>query len=138
MAFPGGRKEEQDSTLLDTAVRETNEEIGVKLNAPIGQLDEQDGRLGRRPRGIAVTPFVFETEGRPEVSLDLQEVQNVVWIPMNWILSNQAAVWHPFVYRGKQMSFPAIQYEEYVVWGLTYRMLQNLFMILGKSIPRPL
>ncbi|HMJ14340.1 MAG TPA: CoA pyrophosphatase, partial [Polyangiaceae bacterium] len=68
MAFPGGQREPHDQDLLDTAVRETHEEIGLDLRehaALLGRLETLPAVAGGRRIGMNVTPFVFELRSEP-------------------------------------------------------------------------
>ena len=66
MAFPGGRREPHDPDLQVTASRETLEEVGVELGAPIGQLDDFQGTRNPSIRPLVVAPYVYVAEQRPE------------------------------------------------------------------------
>src|SRR4051812_43354840 len=67
ISLPGGRHEPFDSDLLDTAIRETREELGLDLTTTryVGQLESLHPRSAG-PKGIQVTPFVFLTDVAPE------------------------------------------------------------------------
>ena len=60
VAFPGGKKEEEDKNLIETVLRETHEEIGVEPNSIriLGRMDPQESRFG-----ISVTPYVGYAAG---------------------------------------------------------------------------
>ena len=128
MAFPGGRMDETDANGYAVALRETEEEIGLALG-------EQDGCIGRlsdlsaRPRrgtfGMAVSPFVFRLE--QEVSFTPNhEVDEVVWVPLGFLLdenNRQEMTWR---YRGVAMTVPCYWYEGRCIWGLSLMMLGEL------------
>ena len=62
MAFPGGRQDAQDATLLHTAVRETQEEVGLDLSREaehIGQLDDLQAIARGKPQETVIRPFVY-------------------------------------------------------------------------------
>ena len=62
------------------------------------------------------------------------EVQSTVWIPVPWILHPDSAYDYRFERPEYEGTFPAIRYDRYTVWGLTYRILGNLFSVLGREL----
>ena len=133
MAFPGGRHDSSDRGLGATAVRETHEEIGLCLTQPIGRVDDETG--GRAPdRQLLVATFVYQLEERPKLKLN-HEVSSTVWIPLPWILDPASAIRHRFEHDEFRGSFPALRYERYTVWGLTYRILGSFVKVMGRLLP---
>jgi 8-oxo-dGTP pyrophosphatase MutT (NUDIX family) len=136
MAFPGGRRDASDPHLEYTASRETLEEVGIELGAPIGRLDDFSGSRASRPTAIVVAPYVYEVAERPELTPN-REVNSTVWVPLEWILSPQSAVQYEFQREEYGGTFPAVRYERYTVWGLTYRILTSFASVLGRQLPDP-
>ncbi len=132
MALPGGRRDPEDPDLETTAARETFEEVGVELVAPIGRLDDFAGNRPRIPQ-IIVSPYVYELEARPRVMIN-HEVSSAVWIPVEWILGPESSVRYAFDRGVSDETFPGIRYDRYTVWGLTYRILTNFFEVLGRQL----
>jgi 8-oxo-dGTP pyrophosphatase MutT (NUDIX family) len=137
MAFPGGRRDPADADPAVTAARETFEEVGLELPPPIGRLDDFFGTRNPRVGEVCVAPFVYELGASPLLSPN-HEVRSAVWIPLHWMLDPASAV----AYRitrpdGRAEAFPAIQYRDYRVWGLTYRILTGFFGLLDRELPRP-
>jgi 8-oxo-dGTP pyrophosphatase MutT (NUDIX family) len=129
MAFPGGRREGTDPDLVATSVRETREEVGLELGAPIARLDDfANARAG----SLVVSPFVYQLDARPKLAPN-REVQSTVWIPVPWLLHPDAAVDYEISRESQKLVFPAVRYDRYTVWGLTYRILANLFEALGRD-----
>jgi 8-oxo-dGTP pyrophosphatase MutT (NUDIX family) len=138
MAFPGGRRDEVDLDPSVTAARETLEEVGIELPSPIARLDDFFGTRNPRVGEVCVAPFVYVLERRPEL-IHNHEVRSTVWIPLRWMLDPASAVSYRITRPdGSAESFPAVQYEGYRVWGLTYRILTGFFGILGRDLPRPM
>jgi 8-oxo-dGTP pyrophosphatase MutT (NUDIX family) len=130
MAFPGGRFDPKDRDLAATAARETREEVGLALGRPIARLDDFSNARNPRIAPLVVAPFAYELEARPAL-LPNREVQSTVWIPLSWLAHPDAAVDHSFERDSQKLVFPAVRYERYTVWGLTYRILASLFAMLG-------
>lgn len=132
MAFPGGRRDPRDPDIAATASRETHEEVGVRLDRPIGRLDDFSGSRNPRVGPLVVSPFVYELAERPLLVPNV-EVQSTVWIPVPWILHPDSSFDYPFEREGYTGTFPAIRFDRYTVWGLTYRILGSLFAVLGRD-----
>lgn len=126
MALPGGRRESWDADLLATALRETEEEVGVVVPPAriLGALDELRPSSHRR-FPITIAPYVaavpLEIATVPEPS----EVEAVVWMPLPH-LSNDEAVDEVLIELEEgSFSLPALSYQEYVIWGMTHRILTD-------------
>ena len=119
---------------MATSVRETREEVGLVLPPPIARLDDfANARAG----SLVVSPFVYQLDARPALAPN-REVQSTVWIPVPWLLHPDAAVDYEIARESQKMVFPAVRYERFTVWGLTYRILANLFQALGRDFrPAP-
>ena len=135
IAFPGGRCEPGDQLPLDTAVRETEEEIGVDLSTGrfLGRLDDL---TGRRSHHLVVSCFVFMMSSVGPFRQN-HEVANVFTLPISRLLETKRQTEVQYdAWQGQV--FPAIRltnHEEPVVWGLTYRFLENFFALLGHQLP---
>jgi 8-oxo-dGTP pyrophosphatase MutT (NUDIX family) len=133
MALPGGRRDPLDESLLETAVRETLEETGVCLTesgVPFGPLAPLVPNNRRLPP-ISIFPFVF---GVPEGTLARaasSEVDEVLWTPVSYLQSEQASGTVEIPLGDTNRSFPCLRVGDRVVWGLTYRILQDLFRMIG-------
>ena len=70
IAFPGGNRDPEDVDIMDTALRETREEVGVTLNRVqcIGRLDDQQGRTNYRAIPLVISCFVFELNQQPQLA----------------------------------------------------------------------
>lgn len=130
MALPGGRHDDTDRDLAATAAREAKEEIGVSLTEPVARLGDVHGRVVPN----AVSTFVFTVDERPELLLATREVSAAVWMPVARLFDPKAAVRYRYMAVG---SFPAIEHRGYVVWGLTYRILEYFAAALGKQLAAP-
>lgn len=129
MALPGGKVEAEDQDLVATALRETYEEIGVKVEREqvIGILSE----LYIPPSNITVTPILALNEARPRYYPDHHEVAGITEIsisslqqPENYMLGKVT------IYNGAQLEAPSFQIQDKTIWGATAMMLSELLFIL--------
>jgi 8-oxo-dGTP pyrophosphatase MutT (NUDIX family) len=131
MAFPGGREEPSDQTLLETAVRETREELSLDLQTSarlVGRLDELPAVARGKRTGLMISPFVFELlEGVPVSWLGNYEVAEVLWTSLEPLFRGQRATKHAYELAGNRFELPAHDIDGRIVWGLTHRMLEMLF-----------
>jgi 8-oxo-dGTP pyrophosphatase MutT (NUDIX family) len=142
ISLPGGGYQVEDGDLLATAIRETREELGIELDGArlLGNLPPLHP-LTSGPKGIEVTPFVFQTTQAVEPVCG-PEALAAFWLPLD--LAASGAINSQFEYasepRGEQaplgrtptsMKFPAWTYEGHVIWGLTWRILSDL-LALGR------
>lgn len=129
MAFPGGRASERDPDLVATAIRETQEEVGLDLREGselIGRLDDLPAIARAKKTGLIITPFVFALEREASLAPN-HEVAETVWTPLEPLVSGAAATSFAYRYDEKTLSLPALRVGSHIVWGLTYQMLRMLF-----------
>lgn len=132
MAFPGGREEPGDGELLQTAIRETREELALDLESSgrlIGRLDELPAVARGKRTGLMIAPFVFELSGDVTVTHNY-EVAETVWAPLEPLFRGQRATKYPYELAGQRVELPGLDVDGRIVWGLTHRMLEMLFAIL--------
>ncbi len=126
MALPGGRRQPGDQDLLQTVLRETQEEVGVSLSREsfAGALEDVVPRTPVLPP-IAVRPFVFLPRDRPTVVLN-SEVALARWVRLDDLLSPGA---HRLIHldvAGESREVAAYHVSEGLVWGMTERILTSL------------
>ena len=126
MALPGGRRE-GDEDLLFTAIRETEEEVGLVLppESLVGVLDDMAPRTPVLPP-IAVRPYVFRLDRRVPVDRISEEIAATHWVPLENLLSDEAYASADVMVRSQQIRVPAFRLEEGTVWGMTERILSDL------------
>ncbi len=127
MAFPGGRAEEGDADLRQTAIRETLEEIGLDLARAddLGSLDETSAMSRMRPLDLTITPYVFRWRGSHEPRLS-PEVTSLHWIALDDLLGSRFRELMDYPHDGQRLKFPCFRIQGKTIWGLTYRMFSNL------------
>ena len=132
MAFPGGRGESGDKDAQAAAIRETREEVGLDLQVigtPLGRLSDV-AAVGRgRPLSLVVEPYVFSIEDRPELEPN-HEVAEVVWVPLDFLLdrSNRSTI--PWQHGEVMVNLPCYRFNDHVIWGLTFGMVDELVTLL--------
>lgn len=132
MGFPGGRHEEADPCLRETAKRETHEEIGLKLEDDhfLGRLDEVQGRHAKESRmNFFIAPHLFWLPKEQDLLLDASEVASTHWIPLSHLQDSSNHEF--FEYQG--MRLPRIDFSPVPIWGLSYMMLADLFQRIEKN-----
>jgi 8-oxo-dGTP pyrophosphatase MutT (NUDIX family) len=125
VALPGGRRDATDEDLLATAIRETEEEVAVSVrrdDAFIGALDELAPRNKRLPP-IVIAPFVFAVPSDTSATANPGEVDAAIWVPLSALRDEDAASEILIELEGGSRAFPSLTYGEYVIWGLTHRIL---------------
>ena len=133
MALPGGRREAHDQDLLQTALREAEEEVGVVVrpHQVLGGLDEL--RPSKRRRfPITVAPYVAAVPVDTVAVPAPAEVETVVWVPLPHLTSEEAVHEVLIELEEESLSLPAWSYQDYVIWGLTHRILTD-FMIVARE-----
>lgn len=125
IAFPGGRREVEDSDLLATAIRETHEELGLDLSAAryLGELDELGPVSRRKP--LVVRPHVFHLDRLPAVRPN-REVAEVMRLSLGDLLGNVGRGPMPFEWNGQALELARVDFAGARLWGMTLRMVDDL------------
>ena len=121
ISFPGGKREGWDQDLLDTALRETAEEIGlaVRRKQIIGQLVN----VTTLNSGFVITPFVAVLDDIPTLSAN-PEVQEILRIPLGPFLKTMAD--DPARDRRLLEGMYTFEYEGKIIWGASARILRQI------------
>jgi 8-oxo-dGTP pyrophosphatase MutT (NUDIX family) len=124
ISFPGGRIDDGDSSAVEAALRETEEEIGLsrRFIEPVGFLDGY-----RTGTGYAITPVVALVQPGFTLALADAEVAEVFEVPLVFLMDPANHQTHARAWRGRERSFWAMPYGERYIWGATAGMLKNLY-----------
>jgi 8-oxo-dGTP pyrophosphatase MutT (NUDIX family) len=130
VALPGGRREPTDVSLEQTAIRETWEETSIEITRDgriLGALDELSPRTPTARR-LIVRPFVAVVV--PEVVIvESPEVAAAFWVPLQALRTETAWISAEVSALGHQLTVPAFSHGDYVVWGLTERILRTFLRL---------
>lgn len=139
VGFPGGRIEACDASARDAAERETREEIALDLACAeyLGRLDDVRGTS----RSITVSAFAYDATRIGERAFTLDpEIAEAFWIPAAVLLDPAAHTSRSYALAGARVSLPAIRLiapHHPLLWGLTYRFVEQLFRLMGRALPAP-
>jgi 8-oxo-dGTP pyrophosphatase MutT (NUDIX family) len=124
LAFPGGKREPGDATLLATCVRETEEEVGLHL-APTSVLARLED-VRARTNGFRVAQFVFALDD-PDAKLATNaEVASTLWVPLSRIEDDEGKETMEWNGGGRSIVLPCVRLGVHVLWGMTYRMVSQV------------
>ena len=131
ISFPGGRMDEGDRGLLETALRETHEEMGV-LPADVDVLGELDevATISR----YRVSPFVGAVPESYKFRPNESEVAEVIEAPLGELVRSDAARDEVRMVRGEPVHLASYVFRGHVIWGATGRILQSFLEVLD-SVP---
>lgn len=123
VSFPGGAAEESDSSAVETALREANEEIGLPPNrvTPIGFLDRLDTNSDYR-----VLPVVALVQPTVEWQPDFSEVAEVFTVPLSVLIAPDSFSSRILERDGQRYELWSLHHRGYHIWGATAAMIVNL------------
>ena len=129
ISFPGGRREMDDANLIDVALRETYEEVGVNPSTIkiLGELTE----LYIPVSNYLVHPFVGIINELPELNISTSEVKNVLTPSLKTFFNNNPITTHDFKsYDGQIINAPYYAFEQHKIWGASAMMISELCVLL--------
>jgi 8-oxo-dGTP pyrophosphatase MutT (NUDIX family) len=129
ISFPGGSKEARDSSLLETALREAEEEIDLspELVEVVGELEE----MYIPPSNFRVSPFVGLLTPGAEMVLAPDEVEEIFTVPLATLTANET--FRKMLWRREDRDYevPVFAIEGRNIWGATAAMTAALLARLG-------
>jgi len=129
VSFPGGRVEPQDKGPVDTALRETEEEVGLHRSFVeiAGALD-----IYETGTGFSITPIVgFVSEGFT-LTLESNEVAEAFEVPLDFLMDPANHQRESREWQGRMRHYYVMPYQGYHIWGATAGMLVNLSQRLSR------
>ncbi len=127
ISFPGGRVEDTDVSAVMTALRETEEEIGLDPDRVelLGELPDYCTGTGFRVSpvvGLVHPPFALE--------LDTFEVAEAFEVPLAFLMDPDNHQRHRMEYQGRMREYWAMPWGDYFIWGATAGILVSLYRFL--------
>ena len=132
VSFPGGKAEHEDASLIDTALREANEEIGVDPEQVevLGQLSD----LFIWVSNFLVTPVVGITNHRPDFTKEDNEVESIIEADLYDIVDPSKRKEGTIIVKEKfKIKTPYYDIDDRIVWGATAMMLSELSIVVSKT-----
>ena len=129
VCFPGGRREDEDENLLQTALREAREELNIQSEnvKVIGELS----RIYVPPSNFLIQPIVAYSQLRPDFVAEEKEVQAIIEVPVKeFQKSNSLQKAIVTVQNNMELEVPGFYYKEHLIWGATSMILMELLDVL--------
>lgn len=127
MAFPGGREESGDGHPRRTAIRETQEELGLDLadDAALGTLEPVvTPSFGRSPK-LIVRPWVFWLSAPAPLTPNV-EVAATQWFALERFLRGEGRDTFAYDYHGQSIELPCVRLDGSFIWGMSLRIIDDL------------
>lgn len=125
IAFPGGKVESYDSSMADTALRETEEEIGIAKSSI--EIIKEFTEIYIPPSNFLVSPFLGICTIEPTFVLQADEVAGIIELPLPIFLDDKNVVTRKLTTSyAASIDLPAFLVKEHVVWGATAMMMSEL------------
>ena len=124
IAFPGGARHKNDKNMMETALRESEEEIGLHAHdvQVLGELDDQITTTSN----FIVTPFVGVMPWPYEFKLCKAEVERLLFVPLSTLLDENRRKQEIEMLNGQEVQSFAYYYKGKRIWGATARILYKL------------
>ncbi len=133
VAFAGGKREDSDASLLETALREAEEEVGIRQTdvEVLGHINHH-----HTVSEFQVRPYVATVPWPYELTLDGIEVARAFTMPLSWLAETRNYRTEQRRHPDSQRPWPVVYYDLYdgeMLWGATARMTLSLIDVLQDS-----
>lgn len=140
VAFPGGKCDSTDASIIATALREAHEEIALEPSRVqvVGELGIFTSRIGMK-----VKPIIGLLDEMPMLQANPDEIESIFTVPLDVFLNQKPSYDHKVKYMGVNIAVPSFKHEGYVIWGLTgYMIVEFMRQVYDADIewrwPNPL
>lgn len=123
MAFPGGKCDYHDGDILDTAIRETKEEINLNISKT--QITTKLNPV-HTSTGFTIFPFVTIVNNISDLRANYNEVDTIFNIPL-------FSFFQTIKFKNSNTNSCVFEYQNNIIWGASARILKQLYDILNKS-----
>lgn len=126
VAFPGGMKDKTDVNLMATALRESEEEVGLSANQVqmVGRLNQVVSHMG-----VRVTPWIGIVPSTVALTANPDELDAIFRVPLSFFLADQRQHTDVIPIGDTAIYVPSYLFGEYVIWGLSAMMLVDLLRV---------
>jgi 8-oxo-dGTP pyrophosphatase MutT (NUDIX family) len=122
VAWPGGKQDLEDIDLKFTALRESEEEIGLKP-ADVEVLCQLRPFISKH--GLLVTPYIGLVDSELEFSVNPQEIDAIFEVPLSYLEDDPRTDTNIIERHGEKHTIPEYYYQGYRIWGLTAMILRE-------------
>jgi len=130
ISFPGGAYQDGDRTLVDTALRECAEEIGLTADR-VEVLGELDDNITLKT-GYIISPFVAIIPWPYPFKIDQWEIKEIIEVPISALLDKGSLRQETEIIDGKTVTIYFYHYQGRVIWGATARILNQFLDIFAQ------
>lgn len=130
ISFPGGRIEQHDDSHIATALRETEEEIGLPVDKT-----EIIGHLGDyyTVTRFCVTPVIGIIHGTFELTADPNEVAEIIHVPLDYLMNPAVFELEEHEYDSLRRRYYSTYFGEHRIWGVTAGIILALYRSLSQT-----
>lgn len=128
IAFPGGMVDEGDLDIVHTALRETEEELGISAAGieTVGILDDMF-----TPSGFIISPVVGVLRGQPSLRINRMEVAETFQVPFGFFAESGSGRFEMREVLGRKREVWFYEYGTHVIWGATAMIIRELLKKIG-------
>lgn len=129
ISFPGGKVEDSDSDLIETAIRETHEEVGVSADnySVWGELTQ----VYIPPSRFLVQPVVGLAKHELQFVREEREVEEILHAPLSLFTNENSLVMEKLDVGGFNIEVPVFKWNGHIIWGATAMMLSELGTLIN-------
>ena len=133
ISFPGGKRDDEDQSYWDTALRETQEEVGI----PFAQIQKVKplSMLYIPPSNFMVYPFVGVMKNRPSFVREIKEVERIIEVPLKNLMNPKNETFGSVLtsYMG-EINVPMFVFKDIKVWGATAIILAEMKELIHSAL----
>ena len=131
ISFPGGAYQEDDGTLVNTALRECAEEIGLKAGdvEVLGELDDFVTQVS----SYIISPFVAIIPWPYQFKVNRGEIEEIIEVPISALLAMGRLRLETRIIYGEEVTSFFYHYQGRVIWGATARILNQFLDIFARA-----